>query len=296
MQRDAIWRSRAGRQGDHALDRARTKQRPPDPASRPPRSDRRRQQEHGHAAGLQPCKSMLNPCQLGLRPWWQAVGPPGIGRKLLVPPVPLVEWRVAQDQVSPKLPVRISTQRVAYAHVDSGDVHCGPRRPPPAPERPAMLGASEAETRGSQGGKGQIPISSRKNNAWCLIGRSPLPGGCNQQPASPARGVQDGFRCLWLAGKHVCDDSHQLCQRCRCDTDLADMRVKPSSEQELENILTVRLPGAFDSPVDEPLRVFRKLASRWPWHDHVSCQHASAYLRDSQAHERAVTECFELRP
>jgi hypothetical protein len=74
------------------------------------------------------------------------------------------------------------------------------------------------------------------------------------------------------------------------------MRVKPSSEQEFESILTARLSGALDGLVDEPLRVFWKLGSRWPWHDRVSRQHASAYFRDSQAHERAVTECFELRP
>ena len=57
-----------------------------------------------------------------------------------------------------------------------------------------MLGTREAETRGSQGGKGQIPISARKNNARRPIGRSPLPGGGNQQPASPACGIQDRFR------------------------------------------------------------------------------------------------------
>ena len=74
------------------------------------------------------------------------------------------------------------------------------------------------------------------------------------------------------------------------------MRVKPSSEQELEDLLTVSLSGALHGPVDEPLRVFWKIAPRWPWHDHVSRQHASAYFRDSQAHQRAVTECFELRP
>jgi hypothetical protein len=74
------------------------------------------------------------------------------------------------------------------------------------------------------------------------------------------------------------------------------MRVKPSSEQEFENILIARLPGALDGPVDEPLRVFWKLGSRWPWHDRVSRHHAPSYFRDSQAHQRAVTECFELRP
>jgi len=74
------------------------------------------------------------------------------------------------------------------------------------------------------------------------------------------------------------------------------MRFKPSSEQEFEDIMTVSLPGAPDGPVDEPLRVFWKLGPRRPWHDHVSRQHASADFRDSQAHQRAVTECFELRP
>src|ERR1019366_8521721 len=98
---------------------------------------------------------MLNPCQLGLRPRWQAVGPPGIGCKLFMPPVPLVEWRVAQNQVSPKLSVRISAQRVAHARVAPGDVRSAPRAPPPR-ESPAMLGTREAETCGSQGGKGQI--------------------------------------------------------------------------------------------------------------------------------------------
>ena len=154
MQRDAIWRSAAGRQGDHALDRPRAKQRPPDPASRPPRSDRRRQQEHGHAAGLQPRKSMLNPRQLRLRPWWQAIGPPGIGRQLFMPPVPLVERRIAQNQVGAKLAVRISAQRVAHAHVDPCDVHSRPRRPAPAPLETRHARDSrgrDARQRGRQG-------------------------------------------------------------------------------------------------------------------------------------------------
>ena len=176
MQRDAIWRSAASRQGDHALNRPRPKQRPPDPAPRPPRSDRRRQQEHGHAARLQPRKSMLNPRQLRLRPWRQAIGPPGIGRQLFMPPVPLVERRITQNQVSAKLTVRISTQRIAHAHVDPCDVQLQAPPPAPAPEGPAMPGTHEAETRGSQGGKSQILLSARKNKARCPVRGEPTDG------------------------------------------------------------------------------------------------------------------------
>ncbi len=57
-----------------------------------------------------------------------------------------------------------------------------------------MPGTHDAETRGSQGGKSQIPLSARKNKARCTIGGGPLPGGGQQQPASPACGIQDGVR------------------------------------------------------------------------------------------------------
>ena len=110
MQRNAEWRSAASRQGNHAPDRACAKQRPPDPASCPPRSDCGRQQKHGHAAGLQPRKGMLNPRELRLRPWRQTVGPPGISRQFLMSPVPLAERRIAQNHVGAKLAVRISEQ------------------------------------------------------------------------------------------------------------------------------------------------------------------------------------------
>ncbi len=93
MQRNAEWRSAAGRQGNHSPDRACAKERPPDPASRPPRSDCGRQQEHGHAAGLQPRKGMLNPRELRLCPWRQTVGPPGISRQFLVPPAQCPQGR-----------------------------------------------------------------------------------------------------------------------------------------------------------------------------------------------------------
>jgi hypothetical protein len=42
-----------------------------------------------------------------------------------------------------------------------------------------MLGTHAAEPRGSQGGKGQIPLSSRKNKTRRPVCGSPLPGGGN---------------------------------------------------------------------------------------------------------------------
>jgi hypothetical protein len=74
------------------------------------------------------------------------------------------------------------------------------------------------------------------------------------------------------------------------------MRVKPSSEQELEDRLTVRSAGAVHGPVDEPPRVDGKIAVHWPCRGRVSSQYTPGYFRDSQGCQRAVTERLELRP
>jgi hypothetical protein len=56
-----------------------------------------------------------------------------------------------------------------------------------------MFGAYEAEPRGSEGGKGQILLGTRENKVRRLVG-SPPTSRSNQQPSSPARGIQDRSR------------------------------------------------------------------------------------------------------
>jgi hypothetical protein len=67
------------------------------------------------------------------------------------------------------------------------------------------------------------------------------------------------------------------------------MGVKPSSEQELEDLLTARLPDALRAQADKASCVFWEIARRWHSHGGVSGQRAPGQFRDSHALQSAVT-------
>ncbi len=194
--RDALWRGAGGRQGDHALNRPRRSSGP-----RMGNTARREATAGGNkSTATPPAFSRARACSA------HASSAPSVGAShrstgdqspALHAPSPAGwkgrDYKTRSARNSPcgsarsESPTRTSTP-AAMCQVGPAAARRPPRRDPPCPA------LTMPSTRGSQGGKSQILLSARKNKARCPVGGGPLTGGGQQQPASPACGIQDGVR------------------------------------------------------------------------------------------------------
>lgn len=209
----------AGREGDDGAKGAAAQQIGTDPTAGTARRGGGGHQQDRGAALAQMGQGVLDPGEFGLRTGGKAVLPAGVVGELVVPPVALVERRVAEHGVDRELRKRVGAQGVAGPHGD----------------RAALDGGVQGEA--ERGQRGEVGVGVLR-----VQGGRTAEGA--QQGAGSRRRVENR---TGGTDPRLHEGGHQLGEARRGEGELARVGVELAAEEELEGLAGAGLGGEFGS-------------------------------------------------